>query len=41
MGFRNAEDRVFARAGLASYLEAEGVQYEPFETFFDVAARLP
>jgi HAD superfamily phosphoserine phosphatase-like hydrolase len=36
-----AADRVFARAGLASYLDEEGVAYEPFETFFDVAARLP
>jgi HAD superfamily phosphoserine phosphatase-like hydrolase len=36
-----AADQVFARAGLASYLDEEGVAYEPFETFFDVAARLP
>jgi 2-hydroxy-3-keto-5-methylthiopentenyl-1-phosphate phosphatase len=35
-----AADRVFARAGLASYLDAAGVGYEPFETFFDVAAAL-
>jgi 2-hydroxy-3-keto-5-methylthiopentenyl-1-phosphate phosphatase len=36
-----AADRVFARAGLASYLEEQGVAYTPFETFFDVAADLP
>ena len=36
-----AADRVFARTGLAAYLDGEGVAYEPFETFFDVAARLP
>jgi 2-hydroxy-3-keto-5-methylthiopentenyl-1-phosphate phosphatase len=35
-----AADRVFARAGLAEYLAAEGVPYEPYETFFDVAAAL-
>ena len=33
-------DRVFARTGLAAYLEREGVPYEPYETFFDVAAAL-
>jgi Uncharacterized conserved protein, possibly involved in methylthioadenosine recycling len=33
-------DRVFARAGLAAYLAEQGVPYEPFETFFDVAAAL-
>jgi 2-hydroxy-3-keto-5-methylthiopentenyl-1-phosphate phosphatase len=32
--------RVFARRDLASYLEREGVPYEPFETFHDVAAAL-
>jgi 2-hydroxy-3-keto-5-methylthiopentenyl-1-phosphate phosphatase len=31
---------VFARTGLAEYLHAEGVPYEPYETFFDVAAAL-
>jgi 2-hydroxy-3-keto-5-methylthiopentenyl-1-phosphate phosphatase len=36
-----AADRVFARAGLAAYLAEQGVAYEPFETFFDVAASLP
>ena len=35
-----AADRVFARTGLAEYLAAEGVSYEPYETFFDVAAAL-
>jgi 2-hydroxy-3-keto-5-methylthiopentenyl-1-phosphate phosphatase len=35
-----AADRVFARAGLASYLDEQGVAYTPFETFFDVAADL-
>jgi 2-hydroxy-3-keto-5-methylthiopentenyl-1-phosphate phosphatase len=35
-----AADRVFARAGLASYLDEECVAYTPFETFFDVAAQL-
>jgi 2-hydroxy-3-keto-5-methylthiopentenyl-1-phosphate phosphatase len=35
-----AAERVFARAGLASYLEREGVPYEPFETLHDVAAAL-
>jgi len=31
-----AADRVFARAGLADYLEREGRPYEPFETLRDV-----
>lgn len=35
-----AADRIFARAGLAEYLDANGVRYEPFETLFDVAAAL-
>ena len=35
-----AADRVFARAGLADYLGAQGVAFTPFETFFDVAAAL-
>ncbi|HEX3453026.1 MAG TPA: HAD-IB family phosphatase [Gaiellaceae bacterium] len=29
-------ERIFARAGLADYLAAEGVEFEPFETLFDV-----
>jgi 2-hydroxy-3-keto-5-methylthiopentenyl-1-phosphate phosphatase len=33
-------DRVFARAGLAGYLDEQGVPYERFETFHDVAAAL-
>jgi 2-hydroxy-3-keto-5-methylthiopentenyl-1-phosphate phosphatase len=33
-------DRVFARAGLAGYLDQAGVRYEPFEDFYDVAAAL-
>jgi 2-hydroxy-3-keto-5-methylthiopentenyl-1-phosphate phosphatase len=32
--------RVFARDGLAEYLEREGVPFEPFEDFYDVAAAL-
>ncbi len=35
-----AADRVFARAGLADYLDEVGVAYEPFEDFRDVAAAL-
>jgi 2-hydroxy-3-keto-5-methylthiopentenyl-1-phosphate phosphatase len=35
-----AADRVFARAGLASYLDEQGVAYTPFETFFDVSAAI-
>ena len=35
-----AADRVFARTGLAAYLAEQGVPYEPYETFFDVAAAL-
>jgi 2-hydroxy-3-keto-5-methylthiopentenyl-1-phosphate phosphatase len=35
-----AASRVFARDGLAEYLEAEGVTFEPFDDFRDVAARL-
>jgi 2-hydroxy-3-keto-5-methylthiopentenyl-1-phosphate phosphatase len=34
-------DRLFARDGLARYLDAEGVEYEPFDTLLDVAAQLP
>jgi 2-hydroxy-3-keto-5-methylthiopentenyl-1-phosphate phosphatase len=33
-------DRVFARSGLAAYLDEQRVPYEPYETFFDVAAAL-
>ena len=33
-------DRVFARAGLARYLDEQSVPYEPFDTFHDVAAAL-
>ena len=35
-----AADRVFARTGLADYLHDQGVPYEPYETFFDVAAAM-
>jgi 2-hydroxy-3-keto-5-methylthiopentenyl-1-phosphate phosphatase len=35
-----AAERVFARDGLAAYLEAEGAAYESFETLDDVAAGL-
>lgn len=33
-------ERIFARAGLAEYLEAEGVPYEPFEDLHDVLRAL-
>jgi HAD superfamily phosphoserine phosphatase-like hydrolase len=33
-----AADRVFARTGLAAYLDEQGVPYEPYETLHDVAA---
>ncbi len=33
-------DRVFARTGLAAYLDEQGFPYERYETFFDVAAAL-
>jgi 2-hydroxy-3-keto-5-methylthiopentenyl-1-phosphate phosphatase len=33
-------DRVFARDGLAAYLQDERVPYEPFDTLHDVAAAL-
>ncbi len=33
-------DRVFARAGLAAYLDEQGFPYEPYETLYDVAAAL-
>jgi 2-hydroxy-3-keto-5-methylthiopentenyl-1-phosphate phosphatase len=35
-----AASRVFARDGLAAYLDAEGVAYTPFEDLRDVAAAL-
>ena len=35
-----AADRVFARDGLARYLDSVGVAYEPFEDFRNVAATL-
>jgi 2-hydroxy-3-keto-5-methylthiopentenyl-1-phosphate phosphatase len=33
-------ERVFARAGLARYLDEQGVAYDGYETFHDVAAAL-
>ncbi len=33
-------DRVFARAGLARYLESEGVPFEPFSDFHEIARAL-
>jgi 2-hydroxy-3-keto-5-methylthiopentenyl-1-phosphate phosphatase len=35
-----ASDRVFATKGLARYLEEQGVAYEPFDDFVDVARAL-
>ena len=35
-----ASSRVFARDGLARYLDARGVVFEPFEDFYDVLALL-
>jgi len=35
-----AADRIFARDGLARYLDEQGVAYEPFDDFFDVARAL-
>ena len=35
-----AASRVFARDGLARYLDEHGIAYEPFETLSDVAAAL-
>jgi 2-hydroxy-3-keto-5-methylthiopentenyl-1-phosphate phosphatase len=35
-----AASRVFARAGLAAWLDERAVPYEPFEDFLDLAARL-
>ena len=33
-------DRVFARSGLATYLSEQGVDFEAFETFYEIAALL-
>jgi 2-hydroxy-3-keto-5-methylthiopentenyl-1-phosphate phosphatase len=35
-----AADRVFARNGLAAYLDRRGLPYEPFRDFHDLRARL-
>jgi 2-hydroxy-3-keto-5-methylthiopentenyl-1-phosphate phosphatase len=35
-----AAQRVFARDGLAEYLEEKGIPFEPFDDFYDVAAAL-
>jgi len=35
-----AADRRFARAGLADYLAARGVTFEPFDDFYDIDAAL-
>jgi 2-hydroxy-3-keto-5-methylthiopentenyl-1-phosphate phosphatase len=35
-----ASDRVFATRGLARYLDEQGVPYEPFDDFFDIAGAL-
>ncbi|MBA3412526.1 MAG: hypothetical protein H0T09_02445, partial [Actinobacteria bacterium] len=35
-----ASDRVFAIRGLAAYLKSEGIPYEPFRDFFDIARAL-
>jgi HAD superfamily phosphoserine phosphatase-like hydrolase len=35
-----AADRVFARRGLAAYLDEQGIAYEPFEDLHQVAAAL-
>ena len=36
-----AADRVFARTGLADYLDEQGVEFERYDTLRDVAAALP
>jgi 2-hydroxy-3-keto-5-methylthiopentenyl-1-phosphate phosphatase len=36
-----AADRIFARNGLARYLDRVGVVYEPFDDFYDVLRALP
>jgi HAD superfamily phosphoserine phosphatase-like hydrolase len=35
-----AADRVFARRGLAAYLDEQGIAYEPFDDLYQVAAAL-
>ena len=35
-----AADRVFARRGLATYLDEQGVPYEPFDDLHQIAAAL-
>ncbi len=35
-----AAERIFARDGLARYLDVQGVAYEPFDDLYDVAAAL-
>jgi 2-hydroxy-3-keto-5-methylthiopentenyl-1-phosphate phosphatase len=35
-----AADRIFARRGLAKYLDEQGVAYEPFDDLHDIAAAL-
>ncbi len=35
-----AADRVFARAGLAEFLTSIGVEFEPFDDFYEVDAAL-
>jgi 2-hydroxy-3-keto-5-methylthiopentenyl-1-phosphate phosphatase len=35
-----ASDRIFATRGLARYLDEQGVAYERFDDFFDVASAL-
>jgi len=35
-----AANRVFARDGLAAFLAREGVSFEPFDDFYDVASAL-
>jgi 2-hydroxy-3-keto-5-methylthiopentenyl-1-phosphate phosphatase len=36
-----AADRIFARDGLARYLEEQGVTFEPFDDLYDVLQALP
>ena len=40
LGRRLTLQEVFARDGLADYLAAEGVSFEPFDDFYDVARAL-
>ena len=35
-----ASDRIFAMRGLARYLDEQGVAYERFDDFFDIASAL-